>query len=199
MKRSAFTLVETMIVVAIIGLVAAIVIPAVAKVRDKNLLNKLGLKRMGNPYDGLIYNAQTKEVVKLNDERTEIIEVIGKINMPIDDFKKLSHDAQLEAIYKGWGKEDLPWELTEKEKLAKKFGETPSKSEPSVDASPLYTLDVDGSKVIIHHTKCSSPDVIAFNEDFYVPVSAAEDAPKIQDDPKYKYIENSFKMLREKK
>lgn len=98
--KKGITLVELMILVAIVGLVLAIAVPTYCKARDTTKINKLGLKCSGAIGTGncIYYSLDTKCVVELDEDLITIKRTIGKITVPITIFEDLSLNRQREVI-----------------------------------------------------------------------------------------------------
>lgn len=98
--KKGFTLVEVLIILAIIGLLAAIAVPSFLKARDQSNLNSLGLVSMyvsNGP--NIIYDTETFLVVETSKHNKEVTRVKGKITSPtIEQFKSLKPEGALQAI-----------------------------------------------------------------------------------------------------
>ena len=97
--KKGFTLIEALIVISIIGIIAAIIIPTYFLSIDKNKLAKLGLKYSGDIcMDAIYYNPDNKYIVEINDDKTKIKRTIGRITVPLTVFESLRIDKQREVI-----------------------------------------------------------------------------------------------------
>lgn len=81
--KKGFTVIELLVVIAIVALLLMIAIPSFLQAKKQARMNEIGIKQSGDFY----YNPDTKEVVELNDDQTQVIRVIGKISVNLIKFE----------------------------------------------------------------------------------------------------------------
>lgn len=92
--KKGFTILEVIVVVAIVGLLASIAVPSFIEANRANKLAEIGIKK-AHPF---FYNPETKEVVEINDDYTSITRVIGVLSVSIIQFEKTSPENRHKLI-----------------------------------------------------------------------------------------------------
>ena len=220
MKKHAFTTVEVIIVIAIIGLLVAIVIPAFIKANNQSHLNKLKLSYNQNLANPIIWDPETLLVVELDKNWEKINAIVGVIKSPsIETFKSLSLDGQKLAI-KPITSDFLakyPFETL----LRYVNGDNPSKAfltdiydyrfsnhtSVSIDPIPVavavartvtekpvpYPFKVKGGQLEINYPDITSPKSIIYNGVEYVlPSEDKESNNELQDGVYPRYVDKTL-------